>query len=59
MLSWTEGPEESLEAQDVVLFLTVGLNHIPRPEDWPVMPMEHLKVGPLVVVVVRQRCTGG
>ncbi|KAG9049364.1 hypothetical protein FS837_010578, partial [Tulasnella sp. UAMH 9824] len=43
VLSWTGGPEESLEGQDVVVFLTVGLNHIPRPEDWPVMPMEHLK----------------
>ena len=27
-----------------MLFLTVGVNHIPRPEDWPVMPAEHLKV---------------
>lgn len=44
MLSWSRGPDEDLEGTDLVLFLTVGLNHIPRPEDWPVMPAEHLRV---------------
>ena len=29
----------------VVLTLRLtGVTHIPRPEDWPVMPVEHLRV---------------
>jgi len=44
VLSWSNGPDESLEGTDLILFLTVGLNHVPRPEDWPVMPAEHLKI---------------
>jgi primary-amine oxidase len=26
---------------DVVLWHTFGVNHIARPEDWPVMPVEY------------------
>jgi primary-amine oxidase len=26
---------------DVVLWHTFGVNHVPRPEDWPVMPVEY------------------
>ncbi|EPQ53081.1 hypothetical protein GLOTRDRAFT_122375 [Gloeophyllum trabeum ATCC 11539] len=40
---WVQS-EESIENEDVVLFITVGTNHIPRPEDWPVMPVDHLRV---------------
>lgn len=29
---------------DVVVWLTYGITHIPRPEDFPVMPVEHLNV---------------
>ena len=29
-----------LEQADVVLWYTVGMNHIVRPEDWPVMPVQ-------------------
>ncbi|TFK51348.1 hypothetical protein OE88DRAFT_1630070 [Heliocybe sulcata] len=40
---WVKG-DDKIENEDVVLFLTVGTNHIPRPEDWPVMPVDHLRV---------------
>ncbi|KAG8744999.1 hypothetical protein FRC10_009107 [Ceratobasidium sp. 414] len=35
---------DNVENTDILLFLTVGTNHIPRPEDWPVMPVEHVRV---------------
>lgn len=34
---WTRA-NRSIENQDVVLWYTMGTTHIPRPEDWPVMP---------------------
>ncbi|KAJ7572011.1 copper amine oxidase [Mycena floridula] len=40
---WVEG-KKNITNEDLVLFLTVGTTHIPRPEDWPVMPVEHLSV---------------
>ncbi|KAI0065136.1 hypothetical protein BV25DRAFT_1880805 [Artomyces pyxidatus] len=36
--------EESLENQDLLVYVTVGTTHIARPEDWPVMPVDHLRV---------------
>lgn len=33
--NWCKG-DDSLEDQDLVLFLTMGINHIPHPEQWPV-----------------------
>lgn len=33
-------PAESVRARDVVVWYTVGLTHLPRPEDFPVMPTE-------------------
>jgi primary-amine oxidase len=33
---------EPLVNEDVVLWYTIGLTHIPRPEEWPVMPVAHL-----------------
>jgi primary-amine oxidase len=37
---WTQA-NRSIENHDVVLWYTVGVTHIPRPEDWPVMPVFH------------------
>lgn len=43
---WTQANRE-IENTDVVLWHVFGTNHIPRAEDWPVMPVErtgfHLK----------------
>jgi primary-amine oxidase len=33
---------ESLVGQDVVVWYTLGVTHIPRPEEWPVMPVTHV-----------------
>jgi primary-amine oxidase len=33
--------DRSVASTDVVLWYTFGVNHIPRPEDWPVMPVEY------------------
>jgi primary-amine oxidase len=36
--AWTKG-NRPIENQDVVLWYSMGVTHIPRPEDWPVMPV--------------------
>ena len=33
--------DRPIENTDVVLWHTVGVTHVPRPEDWPVMPVEY------------------
>lgn len=33
---------ETIENQDVVLWYTLGVTHIPRPEEWAVMPVTHV-----------------
>lgn len=33
--------DKSLDSKDLVLWHTVGVTHVPRPEDWPVMPVEY------------------
>jgi primary-amine oxidase len=35
---WSGG-NRAIENQDVVLWYSMGVTHIPRPEDWPVMPV--------------------
>ncbi|WP_020502057.1 primary-amine oxidase [Sciscionella marina] len=32
--------DESLEGTDLVVWHTFGLTHFPRPEDWPIMPVD-------------------
>jgi primary-amine oxidase len=39
--AWIQA-DHPLENQDVVLWYTMGVTHIPRPEDWPVMPAHTL-----------------
>jgi primary-amine oxidase len=38
--AWTAA-DRPLDGEDLVLWHTFGLSHIARPEDWPVMPVEH------------------
>jgi primary-amine oxidase len=41
LASWIAN-NESLSNQDVVVWYTMGITHIPRPEEWPVMPSTHV-----------------
>ncbi|MBS1881904.1 MAG: primary-amine oxidase [Actinobacteria bacterium] len=38
---WVE-QDRPIEDADVVLWYTFGSTHLPRPEDWPVMPVERI-----------------
>ncbi|MFH8251895.1 primary-amine oxidase [Microbacterium sp. B2969] len=33
--------DRSIDGDDLVLWHTFGLTHIPRPEDWPIMPVDY------------------
>ncbi|MDL9980226.1 primary-amine oxidase [Microbacterium candidum] len=33
--------DRSIDGGDLVLWHTFGLTHIPRPEDWPIMPVDY------------------
>jgi primary-amine oxidase len=39
--SWVRNNED-LVNQDIVVWYTLGVTHIPRPEEWPVMPVTHV-----------------
>jgi primary-amine oxidase len=41
LTSWVAN-NESIANQDVVVWYTMGITHIPRPEEWPVMPVTHV-----------------
>ncbi|EMD34277.1 hypothetical protein CERSUDRAFT_117158 [Gelatoporia subvermispora B] len=40
---WAQG-DESLVEEDLLVYITAGITHIPRPEDWPVMPAEFVRL---------------
>ncbi len=33
--------DRNIEGEDIVVWHTFGLTHFPRPEDWPVMPVDY------------------
>ncbi|HST40224.1 MAG TPA: primary-amine oxidase [Conexibacter sp.] len=39
--AWVQA-DRSLEDEDVVLWYTMNHHHVPRPEDWPVMPVARI-----------------
>lgn len=41
LIQWTE-QDRAIENTDVVLWYTMGHTHIPRPEDYPVMPTAYI-----------------
>jgi len=34
--------DEAIENADVVVWYTLGVTHIPRPEEWAIMPVTHV-----------------
>jgi primary-amine oxidase len=32
--------DRAIDGEDIVVWHTFGMTHVPRPEDWPVMPVE-------------------
>lgn len=36
--------DDNVQNEDIVTWLTFGANHVVRPEDWPIMPVESVKV---------------
>ncbi len=38
--SWTQA-DRAIDGEDIVLWHTFGATHFPRPEDWPIMPVEY------------------
>lgn len=40
ILHWTAA-DRAIEDTDIVVWHTCGVTHMPRPEDWPVMPVEY------------------
>ncbi|MET8427632.1 primary-amine oxidase [Nocardia sp. NPDC004860] len=40
LAAWTAA-DRPVDGQDIVVWHTFGLTHFPRPEDWPVMPVDY------------------
>ncbi|GAA5964690.1 hypothetical protein JCM3765_004354 [Sporobolomyces pararoseus] len=40
---WMKG-DRSIANKDIVVWYTFGATHVPRPEDWPVMPYEQCSI---------------
>ncbi|GAA5826836.1 hypothetical protein JCM5353_005413 [Sporobolomyces roseus] len=40
---WMKG-DRSISNEDIVVWYTFGATHVPRPEDWPVMPYEDVHI---------------
>jgi primary-amine oxidase len=38
--AWTAA-DRPIDGEDIVLWHTFGLTHFPRPEDWPIMPVDY------------------
>jgi primary-amine oxidase len=34
--------DRSLDGEEIVLWAVIGTHHFPRPEQWPVMPVDHI-----------------
>jgi primary-amine oxidase len=45
--SWVKG-EKSIENEDILVYVTIGVTHIPRPEDWPVYVLVSLRLAFLI-----------
>ncbi len=41
LVKWTQA-NRSIENTELVLWYSFGCNHLPRPEDWPVMPVSYI-----------------
>jgi len=39
--AWTQA-NRSIENTNLVVWYTMGTHHVPRPEDWPVMPVSYI-----------------
>ncbi|WP_254517514.1 copper amine oxidase, partial [Salmonella enterica] len=42
--TWAQRKETLTPDSDIIVWVQFGINHIPRIEDFPVMPVEILKV---------------
>jgi primary-amine oxidase len=38
LTQWTQA-NRSIENQDIVVWYSLGITHVPRPEEWPLMPV--------------------
>jgi len=41
--NWVKG-EQPIDGEDILVYFNIGTTHIPRPEDWPVMPVDNISV---------------